>query len=106
MHLLEALTRYYSFSNNEIGLERLSEIITIQIYTVVRKSPGFSTDKYQGDWRLIFNTQSQIINYGHILENIRLLILEYEAAGRPVFPLVELSETIFNNYLKYGFDRS
>ena len=105
IHIIEALTSYYALSKNETALQRLNELTIVLSNSAVRKLLGFCTDRYTVDWKPILDSRSHLINYGHDLENISLLILAYETTGGAVHPLLELFETIFSYSLKYGYDR-
>jgi mannobiose 2-epimerase len=105
IHIIEALASYYTLSKDETLFQRLNELSIILSNSVVRKLLGFCTDRYEEDWNPILDTRTHLVNYGHDLENISLLIMAYESTGGAVQPLLELFETIFGYSLKYGYDR-
>jgi mannose/cellobiose epimerase-like protein (N-acyl-D-glucosamine 2-epimerase family) len=72
---------------------------------VIRKTIGASTDKYREDWQPVLSGKSSLINFGHDLENISLLIEACEIVNIPVYLLLDLYRTVFSYALKYGFDR-
>lgn len=104
LHLLEALTTFYRATTLPLGRERLLELINIQSNTVVRKSIGACTDKYQRDWTPRLDGENARVSYGHDLENIWLLIDGCEAAGVSSRPFLDLFRTLFDYALKYGYD--
>jgi mannobiose 2-epimerase len=104
LHLLEALTTFYRATMLPLGRERLLELINIQSNTVVRKSIGACTDKYQRDWTPRLDGENARVSYGHDLENIWLLIDACEAAGVSYRPFLDLFRTLFDYSMKYGYD--
>ena len=105
VHLLEALTPYYSLTKDRIARERLIELIFLQSNAVVRKTVGACTDKYHLDWTPLDGAGYDRITYGHDLENVWLLIEACNAAGISNGPLLDLYRTLFNYSLQYGLDR-
>jgi mannose/cellobiose epimerase-like protein (N-acyl-D-glucosamine 2-epimerase family) len=105
LHLMEAVTAFYRASHLPRAGERLSELITIQSNTVVRKSLGACTDRYERDWTPRLDGDAARASYGHDLENIWLLVDAREALGRPVAPLIDLFRTLFAYSLAHGYDR-
>jgi mannobiose 2-epimerase len=105
LHLMEAMTTFYRASHQPRAAERLSELITIQSNTVVRKNLGACTDQYGRDWTPRLDGDAARASYGHDLENIWLLVEAHEALGRPVAPLIDLFRTLFAYSLAHGYDR-
>jgi len=105
LHIMEALTVYYRLTNDQIAYRRLIELILIESNSVIRKTIGASTDKYHVNWKPVLSDKLSLINFGHDLENITLLIEACAAVDIPVFLLLDLYRTVFSYILKYGFDR-
>ncbi len=106
LHLLEALTTFYRASKMPLARERLLELIMIQSNSVVRKSLGVCTDKYERDWTPRLEGDFARVSYGHDIENIWLLIDACNAAGIPNYPFLDLYRTLFDYSLKYGYDQT
>ncbi len=104
LHIMEALTEYCLLSNDQIANRRLIELIMIESNSVIRKSLGASTDKYKENWEPDIGKKTSLINFGHDLENISLLIEACEAVNLPIFLLLDLYKTVFSYILKFGFD--
>ncbi|HGE71174.1 TPA: N-acylglucosamine 2-epimerase [Candidatus Poribacteria bacterium] len=104
LHLLEAMTTYYQATKDPVARERLIELIFIQSNSVVRKTIGACTDKYQLDWKPIHSPEFDRVSYGHDLENVWLLISACEAVGINNRLLFDLYRTLFDYSLKYGYD--
>jgi cellobiose epimerase len=104
LHLLEAMTAFYRASNLPIARERLLELINIESNTVVRKTIGACTDKYDADWTVRLDSGYDRASYGHDIENIWLLMDACDAAGLLNYPFMDLYKTLFEYSLKYGYD--
>ncbi|MGH7806660.1 MAG: AGE family epimerase/isomerase [Thermodesulfobacteriota bacterium] len=105
IHLMEAIMMYYLIIKDQIAMERLIELIFVLSNTVVRKTVGACTDKYQHNWIPLFKPGYDRVSYGHDLENIWMLIEACNTAGIPNSLLLDLYRTLFNYALQYGFDR-
>lgn len=106
LHLMESVTRFHQAKPSKLSHKRLLELITIQSNAVVRKDAGGCTDKYDANWTARLEPQYARMSYGHDLENIWLLRRACSAAGVSDFPLFDLYRTLFENALKYGYDKS
>ena len=104
LHLLEALTTFYRAGKVPLARERLLELINIESNTVVRKSLGACTDKYERDWTPRLDGEYARVSYGHDIENIWLLMDACDAAGVSNPPFGDLYKTLFEYSLKYGYD--
>lgn len=105
LHLLESITAFYRASRSPLARERLIELITIESNAVVRKGLTACTDKYSRDWKPRLEGDYARVSYGHDLENIWLLADACKAAGLPVYPFIDLFESVFAYALEYGYDR-
>jgi mannobiose 2-epimerase len=105
LHLLEAMTTFYRASNLPVARERLLELINIESNTVIRKTLGACTDKYDRDWTPRLEGDYSRVSYGHDIENIWLLIDACDAAGISNHPFVDLYRTLFDYSLQYGYDQ-
>ncbi len=106
LHLMEAMTTFYRASRLPKGRERLIELITIQSNAVVRKDLGACTDRYLKDWKPILDGDAARVSYGHDIENVWLLMDACDAAGLPMYPLMDLFGALWQYSLQYGYDRS
>lgn len=104
LHLLEAFTTYYRASGLPLARERLLELINIQSNTVVRKTLGACTDKYDQDWTPRLDGDYARVSYGHDIENIWLLMDACDAVGVSNYPFMDLYETLFQYSLQFGQD--
>ena len=105
LHLLEAVTTYYTLTKDPLARERLIELIQIESNAVVRKNLGVCTDKYQRNWTPLHGPEYDRVSYGHDIENVWLLVRACEAAGISNGPLLDLYETLAGYSLQYGYDR-
>ncbi len=106
LHLLEAMTTFYRASGLPLARQRLLELINIESNSVVRKSLGACTDKYERDWTPRLEGDYARVSYGHDIENVWLLIDACDAAGISNYPFLDLYRTLFEYSLKYGYDRA
>ena len=106
MHLLEALTTFFSLTHERIVRERLIELLFINSNSVVRKDAGACTDQYFENWKPRRGRNFDQVSYGHDVENIWLLMEACRAAGINNAPLLDLCQTLFNYALRYGYDRN
>ncbi|NWG11941.1 MAG: AGE family epimerase/isomerase [Acidobacteria bacterium] len=106
LHLMEAMTTFYRASKLPRARERLIELIAIQSNAVVRKDLGACTDRYLKDWTPILDGDAARVSYGHDIENVWLLMDACEAAGIPVYPLMDLFKALWQYSLRHGYDPS
>ncbi|MEN6334099.1 MAG: AGE family epimerase/isomerase, partial [Phycisphaerales bacterium] len=104
LHLLEAMTTYYRASGLPLARERLLELIDIESNTVVRKTLGACTDKYDQDWTVRLDGDYARVSYGHDIENVWLLMDACDAAGVSTWPFMDLYDTLFKYSIQYGQD--
>jgi len=78
LHLLEGLTQYYRFSPDNPVERFLRELIDIQSRRAVAVDGVAGTNMFRADWTPCDGESTQRILYGHIVENIWLLL---EARG-------------------------
>lgn len=104
LHLLEAMTTFYRASGSPLARERLLELINIESNTVVRKTLGACTDKYDQDWTVRLDGDYARVSYGHDIENIWLLMDACDAAGVSSYPFMDLYDTLFKYSIQYGQD--
>ena len=105
LHLLEAIKAFFVFSEAPAARERLIELILINSNSVVRKNVGACTERYLENWQPLPSSGSRRVCYGHDLENVWLLVQACKVAGFSSSLLLDLHRTLFQNALKYGFDR-
>jgi cellobiose epimerase len=104
LHLMEAITTFYRASKLPVARERLLELVNIQSNTVVRKSLGGCTDKYDRNWSPRLDADYAQVSYGHDIENIWLLMDTCNTIGLSNYPFGDLYETLFDYSLAYGHD--
>lgn len=104
LHLLEAMTTFYRASGSPLARERLLELINIESNTVVRKTLGACTDKYDQDWTVRLDGDYARVSYGHDIENIWLLMDACDAAAVSSYPFMDLYDTLFKYSIQYGQD--
>ena len=105
LHLLEAITSYYSVSQDPIARERLMELLFILSNAVLRKKIGACTDKHYSDWTPLDGPEHELISYGHDLEAIWLLSETCDVVGIPKEPFFDLYQTMFDYACRFGFDQ-
>jgi cellobiose epimerase len=106
LHLLEAVTTFFSFNPGPIAKERLAELMFLLSNAVVRKSIGACTDQYREDWLPLEGGRHDRVCYGHDIENIWLLTEACKAIGMSNSVLLDLYRTLFAYTLRYGFDEN
>ena len=106
LHLLEAFATYYRASKSPLAYKRLMELILIQSNTVVRKSLGACTDRYERNWTPKLWAGYSIVSYGHDIENVWLLMDACDAVGLSNRPLMDLYKTLYDYSLKFGYDEA
>jgi mannobiose 2-epimerase len=104
LHLLEAIATFYRASHLPRARERLLELIAIETNSVVRKSLGACTDKYERDWTPRLDRDYERVSYGHDIENVWLVNDACEAAGVSSYPYLDLFRSLWDYSLKYGYD--
>ncbi|NLH41152.1 MAG: N-acylglucosamine 2-epimerase, partial [Planctomycetes bacterium] len=104
LHLLEAMTTFYRASGSPLPRERLLELVNIESNTVVRKTLGACTDKYDQDWTVRLDGDYARVSYGHDIENIWLLMDACDAACVSSYPFMDLYDTLFKYSIQYGQD--
>jgi mannobiose 2-epimerase len=105
LHLLEAMTTFFSLTGEPAARERLLELIFVDSNSVVRKDIGACTDGYLENWQPLQGPSYDRVSYGHDVENIWLLVEACKAAGVSGSLLSDLYRTLFRFALRYGFDR-
>ena len=104
LHLMEAMTTYALVSQRPLARTRLAELVEIQSNTVVRKTHGFCTDKYQTDWTPLLAPPHNVVSYGHDIENVWLLMDARRTLDLPQAPFIDLYRTLWDYSTKYGLD--
>jgi mannobiose 2-epimerase len=105
LHLMEAFTTFYEATSNDLARQRLSELLTVNTTTVVRKGLGACTDKYAPDWRPLLDDEAyRIVSYGHDVENVWLTMDAADALDVPLAYFRDLYETLRDYTLEYGYD--
>jgi mannobiose 2-epimerase len=107
LHLMEAFTTFYEATGHDRGGKRLSELLTINTNTVVRKRLGACTDKYTPDWQPRLDDENfRVVSYGHDIENVWLTMDAAAALGVPLSYYRDLYETLWDYTLEYGYDEA
>ncbi|HXZ79277.1 MAG TPA: AGE family epimerase/isomerase [Terriglobales bacterium] len=105
LHLLEAYTLFFLATAVPMARQRILELISILSQSVVREEIGTCTDVHLSDWQPLLTGDSARTSYGHVLENISLLINSSEAIEASTSRILPLCNTLFNYCLKYGYDK-
>lgn len=104
LHLLEAFTTFYEASQLPLARARLQELILIQSNTMVVKSLGACTDKYDRNWKRRMEGDYGRVSYGHDIENIWLLMKACDAVGVANDTLTDLYRFIYDYSWRRGYD--
>jgi len=104
LHLLEAFTRYYELSADELARARIFELIGILTSAVVRKGVGACTDSHCDDWTPPGDAKRRRFSYGHDIESGWLIANACRALAIPVAPFLDLYRSFAEYALEYGFD--
>lgn len=104
LHLMEAITTFYRATKVPVARERLLELVNIQSNTVIRKTLGGCTDKYDLDWTPRLDADYAQVSYGHDIENVWLLMDTCNAVNLSIYPFGDLYTTLYDYSLKYGYD--
>lgn len=104
LHLLEAFTRYYELTEDDIARRRIMELIGILTGAVVRKRVGACTDAHLRDWTPIGDAREWRISYGHDIEAVWLIAKACAVAGVPVNLYYDLFRSFADYALEFGFD--
>lgn len=102
IHFLETLTPYYQFSGDPLARERLIELMFIQSNAVLRKTEGVCTNLHTADWQP--QPPNQLVDYGHDVENVWLLLDACWAINLSPFILTDLFQTLFSYCIRFGYD--
>ena len=105
LHMLEALITYYKATGDQLGKDRLNELIFVLSNSVARFGVGACTELYRRDWRPVHGPEHDRISYGHNLENIWLLIEACNAVGIPNDLLANYYRSLFDYSVRFGFDQ-
>lgn len=106
LHLMEALTNFYTIVDHGLVRNRLQELLTINTNTVVRKELGACTDKHSPEWKPQLNNEIyRIVSYGHDIENVWLAMDAAYALDQPIMYYLDLFETLWKYTLEYGYDK-
>ncbi|HXZ79393.1 MAG TPA: AGE family epimerase/isomerase, partial [Terriglobales bacterium] len=106
LHLLEAYTLFFRATGLPLARQRILNLIHILSQSVVRGEFGTCTDLHRADWQPLLSGNFGRTSYGHVLENISLLIDSSETIGLSNSHIIETHKILFNYCLKYGYDRS
>ena len=105
LHLMEAITTYHHITQDTLSRERLIELILVLSSAVRCETICACTDKYKRDWTPIDKLTKDCISYGHILENIWLLITACSTAGISNGPLLNFYHNLFQYAVRFGQDK-
>jgi mannobiose 2-epimerase len=104
LHLLEAITKYHNVAQDTLSRQRLIELILVHSSAVKCETISACTDRYKRDWTPIALFAKDSISYGHILENIWLLITACKTAGISNGPLLNYYRNLFQYVVRFGQD--
>lgn len=104
LHMLEAYAQFHHISPTILVKQRLYELILIQSNSVFRKEVGANSDLHTDNWIPLDTGGSDVVNYGHDLENMWLLTQAMESLELPMNVLIDYFRVIFDYVFEYGYD--
>lgn len=102
LHLMEAITNYYQLTRSKLAQKRLIELILVLCSAVRCDTICACTEKFERDWTPIDKLAKVSISYGHILENIGLLINACRTAELSNGPLLNFYINLFQYAIRFG----
>ncbi|HRW59344.1 MAG TPA: AGE family epimerase/isomerase [Defluviicoccus sp.] len=104
MHVLEALSVYYSLRPDALVRQRLLEPFNILAAVAIRPDFATGSEEHRRNWRPLFDDQSAVSSYGHDLEYIHVALQAADALGDGQAPPLELFAGLFDHAVSYGYD--
>jgi cellobiose epimerase len=105
LHLMEAMAELYRSWKNPKVLERLDELIDININTVLYPTAPANVDAFRRDWTVVNEPNNLRASYGHDIECLWLVIDAAKVAGRSPSLYRTWAEKLAGNVMKFGYDR-
>jgi mannobiose 2-epimerase len=105
LHLMEAVAEFYRSVKDPRALERLNELIDINVDTVLYPTVNANVDAYHRDWTVVNEPNNLRASYGHDIECIWLAIDSAKVAGRSPSLYRTWAEKLAGNVMKFGYDR-
>lgn len=104
LHLMEAMAELYRSWKNPKVLERLNELIDINIATVLYPTAPANVDAFHRDWAVVNEPNNLRASYGHDIECLWLVIDAAKVAGRSPSLYRTWAEKLAGNVMKFGYD--
>jgi mannobiose 2-epimerase len=105
LHLMEAMTEYYRSVKDPTALQRLNELLDININTVLYPTVNANVDAFHRDWTVVNEPNNLRASYGHDIECLWLVIDAARFTGRSASIYRTWAEKLGANIMKYGYDR-
>ena len=105
LHLMEAMAELYRSDKDPRVLQRLNELIDINISAVLYPTAPANVDAYHRDWTVVKNPTNLRASYGHDIECIWLVIDAAKIAGRSPSLYRSWAEKLGGNVMKFGYDQ-
>lgn len=102
LHWMEALTELYAETKDREVKKALEEAVKINKKYFYPKKPGLSCFHRESEWKIVNDTKSQGLSYGHNVEFAWLMIRAETVLGKR--PSWSHFEAHIKHSLKYGYD--
>lgn len=106
LHLMEAVAELYRSWKDPLVLQRLNELININVTTVLHPEVNANVDAWHRDWTIVNEPNNLRASYGHDIECIWLVIDAAKTAGQSPDIYRGWADKLGANVLKYGNDRT
>jgi len=105
LHMMEAMAEFFRNTKDPLALQRLNELIDINIDTVLYPTVNANVDAYHRDWTVVDEPNNLRASYGHDIECIWLVIDSAKIAGRSPSLYRTWAGKLAGNIMKFGYDR-
>lgn len=105
LHLMEALAELYRRMPDPLVLQRLNELINVNVSTVLYPKVNANVDAFERDWKVVNTERNLRASYGHDVECIWLVLDAVRATGSPTGPYLNWARKLAEYSHQYGFDR-
>lgn len=105
LHLMEAFAELYRDWRHPSVLQRLNELININVSTVLYPKVNANVDAFERDWKIVNTERNLRASYGHDVECIWLVLDAVRATGAPTQPYLNWATKLAEYSYQYGYDR-
>lgn len=105
LHLMEAFAELYRRWPDARVLQRLNELININVNTVLYPKANANVDAFERDWKVVSTERNLRASYGHDVECIWLVMDAAQATGAPTAPYRTWATKLAEYSYEYGYDR-